>query len=312
MDHETIILTSNSSTLVYNQNSLSKFRNILPTPILNVDNKQIAFESISFENNFANMPVSLQNLKYNIIMKNNEKQVVREVLIPFGRYNYKKLANFISEKCGLSFLKNNNLRFIGDDNQFSIKNIGSLDVYIEKDTFLWLNKENAVSVSDVEIMHDRRFYLIGKNSNRTIFKRNNFSKQILPQLVIVELNEMKTKLTSSGRKKILATLPYSKERQDKLVYHYEGKGQEAHQLANVYNSSFQITLFDQDYKQLSLVDGQPTVITLKMTSSKQEGFYLQVNSNSSIDVHSDNIAASFKNILPAQIDLKGLWKVGGI
>jgi hypothetical protein len=129
----------------------------------------------------------------------------------------------------------------------------------------------------------------------------------IPKILKIRLEEMSDCLSNTGFNKDLA-LVYGADLSSAPFYHIVKK-KEYFNIGGGSLSNITITLLDENNQQLQLLDGQPTIVTLKIKKIKMTSRIMRLSSKDSTHLFEDSSCSDFKILLNEQIDKRKKYEV---
>ena len=321
-----LYLTSNSCVETHPNNTLSHFRNSLPSDIELLDNVKVSLQSITFDANFSNLSMQLLTSNEHILLWSQEDLIARLTrptvsitlenkffLTPniFIEYLHQLTEKNIFQATGKSEMK---IQYYLDDGIFCIT-AEKCRISLHHSLFAFLNFDPTTANHET-FKNEIYFNLLQLDDVEEQFiiyaglEEFKIEKKIQPKCVKIKIEELKSKLSGSGYEKILAVIPFPSE-EENLIFHYEITRKEYTPFTLNILREITVTLLDENDTQLFLLNGQPTILQLHCKKMSQHSFLLRINSTDSKNLSSTNTASHFQVQLPNSIDFNNIehWGV---
>jgi hypothetical protein len=318
-----VLLTSNASTEIHEDNTLSRFVNVFPSH-LKLSGWKVALQSIAFDAVFNCFPPTVQINKTVIILWEKSK-FTKYMQTHFGKqppprkriripgpqryHSVQQVFNNVKFQWGSKHKIDFSVtRAAGDEigEKLTIRGAGYY-MAVEENICKWVKFDTKKGV--LYVYKDVRYFIfdLGESVSSEDFFTNT------PARVAVELGEMKESLSGSSYNRILSTLPLD---ENKLCtspsYYFEVKRKEYHLIQNHSIESLSILLKDADSgEQLNLLPGQATYVKLRFINpaKNMDSFMMRLTSSTSNTIYDENKNSNFRVRLGQAITLEGHWEV---
>ena len=301
-----VLLASNSSPQLYNNNTLARFKNELPTDVnFTLEGWQVGLQSLAVNMDRSNVPYKLiNNVNSMLYWQNMDIDVQPHSVFKFTNQHYESAAMFVNDvrKQMLESPISYNFVIQTARQKISFQLNSTVCLALHVDLCTWLRIEPPSEPLLYE--WNGQQYNLFKGVNIAA-KRSRFFNPP-PKYIQVRLNEMKPNLSGSGYHHTLAYVPY-KESSDVGMYH-EVVRKEYFALDATNLSTLSVDLRDENGELLNLLPGQPTFIKLKFTKMNYVSFMLRLKSDSCADIYPGNTNTDFYSVLPNPIDLNNTWE----
>jgi hypothetical protein len=344
MEHN-IFLMSNGSTSLYPENTLTSFRNKIPTDYLS-DSVQwkVAMESVGIYNKFRNsaLPkpyeiptiIAFTSAWYEAHFKYGSELNIKSL------HNYQKIYFYHGTEIDADIIdvhidthQHNNVginqnNYIGkiltispnDKNKVIIGQfswpphlIHPICILIHQNfaTYLELPEPTNSDGVDSKIIIDGEVYVWYSIQDKTVTYESGIIKPYHPNgpaMVKIQCKNIMPYMSSAGFCQDLGhiTLPHLKSH---TFHHHQFKNIEWFNLQTKNLESIDIKLVDGEGETLIFEDGYSTLVKLHFKKGMEERIYVRIDSKKS-KLYPDNNAAIFKIKLPDRLSLLGKWKVG--
>lgn len=313
MSEFSVLLVSNASKDIYQDNNVSLFTNTLPRALSLTGNWHVALQTLSFDNNLSNLPHIIEDnpqpqLLLYVEGQNKTERLVRihlsrKYFTPSSFQAY--LQRTIPTACSTNLIAS-----LTNEKQLMLQlkrcRLLILDVFCSWLQISTVNHRRLVveGASYVEFAANQQDLVI-------LCEATQLEGADIPKVIKLQLKEMRPVLSGKGFHQDLAVIPYTTTTSEDTLYHYEVHRKEFYSLALQDLQSLTLQLCDENNKQLNLPFGQPTFVKLNFRNMYGSStFQVRVTSTDTSQIYPQNNAASFCVQLPHELSLPGNdWEV---
>ncbi len=313
MNDFSVILVSNASSDIYQENSLTEFTNLLPRRLTLTGRWQVALQSITFDNNLSNLPRVCRNnsTAHFVLYLTGANNVERTVVInlPYTFYTPASLQKVLASATPV-FARNHFFSSLTEEKNLVI-NLKECTLVIPKELCSWL-KIDTSNTNVVTIDGLPYFYFKATAADlQLICETSKFAGEDIPQFMKLQLKEMQQTLDGKGFNQDLCFLPYKLPKGDGSLYHHEVKRKEFFNLSSDKLQDLTLCLTDEKNKKLRLPIGQATFAKLNFKNMYGSStFHVKVASNDTSNIYPENSPSDFSVQLPHELILPGnSWEV---
>jgi hypothetical protein len=288
------IAISNSSTDLYPENSLIKFKNNLPHEI-DVTGFQIALQSISFDNDFGNVPTNVLGVKRHFLLFETKND-----LTPIAVYNIRDfhlpLTSLIEKTNADLNKRTRRITFADGGGKVKIVVIKSV-LLIHINVFNWLFDGADSTIS----FREQDYVVLDAEKETKVFlsKKEYCEKPFFPKMIKVQMEEMQQNISEVKSVQDLATIIINDNHQP---FYNVCKRKEYFKMNTNRLTSLSFCLVDENNYPLLVNPGQSTFLKLQLKRFRMKSFVLRLSSLESSDIFADNVSSSFRILLQQSID----------
>jgi hypothetical protein len=285
-------MTSNASTDLYTENTLTEFKNELPRDF-QVEGYKIALQSLYLDNKFGNIPNSILGTKNHFLLFVHNVQVKHP--LPSTTCSITDYVMSIT-----SFANTVRHCLVSDETRknFEIGVINAkkrLQITL-RNSFLLIHPEvnKYLDFSGESVKYNGLEYTkLDSRKHNTYLSHIDFpTKAVRPSLIKVQLKEMCQNL--SGLKQVQDLAIIKVHPRNQYPIYNVCKRKEYFNLNCTRLTTLSARLVDEDNYPLQLSSGQPTFLKLQFKKFPMKSFVLRLSSLESSEVFSDNTSSSFR------------------
>lgn len=315
-----MLVTSDTSKAIYEDNTQTKFTNILPHNLQLSDDWHVALQSLTFNPILSNIPESLRTTGKDHFMLSPipaNEEFNRKTIISFSLrykryYTSDKIMEGILNRLPPTFAKLNLLQVSVSPLDKLVITISKMVFYIQQDMYDWLKLTTDSKNRHIYIGTTKYLEYDGRNRDVILSSTTSiYEQETTPNFIKIKLAELKPNLSGGGFNKELALIPFPKESTTSSLTWYEVKNKEYFKLASSCLSNISVELSTNTNNSLDLLPGSETILKLKFKNMQgQSSFITRLQSNDSLNIYPNNNAAFFRIQLPHSINFNdNNWQV---
>lgn len=206
-----VVLVSNASSDIHEENSLTNFTNICPHILSLNGNWQVALQTISFTNNLTNLPRScaVRDIGHFAFVPDGtnpkEKQVKIKLIDTF--FTPSSLQVYLQRNIPRAYDKN--VTVVLEENQNLTIVLNNCVAYIHEAICQWMK----ISITGRPKVTFNGHVYVQFNSQKSNLKiaspTSTYGSEYIPSFVKLQLKEMRPTISGNGYHQDLAVIPYT-------------------------------------------------------------------------------------------------------